>query len=221
MFTIAYQRDDTVIIDGIEYNLDLTFDNVLRVFDMLQDIQLSEGCKLNTFFEMLIVGNSEKLLSLDKGAKQEAFSYVFREKIAKEKPAFMVYSEEKKDDKKLYSITEDADYIFSSFIKDYKLNLLELQGELHWLDFKVLLRDLSEETKFKKVIEIRNWKPSKHTDSKTKADMAKLKKMYALGVSQEEAEEIALFNAMSEVEKQEYARMKYEQAKLEGGEING
>src|SRR5699024_9297899 len=66
--------------------------------------------------------------------------------------------EQTPDNKRVYSIKQDAKYIYSSFMQDYGIDLFEEQGKLHWFKFLALLEGLSEDTKFRKVIEIRTMK---------------------------------------------------------------
>lgn len=66
--------------------------------------------------------------------------------------------EQAPDNKRVYSIKQDAKYIYSSFMQDYGIDLFEEQGKLHWFKFLALLEGLSEDTKFRKVIEIRTMK---------------------------------------------------------------
>src|SRR5699024_9851159 len=54
-----------------------------------------------------------------------------------------------------YSLKEDAEYIYASFMSDYGIDLIEQQGKLHWYKFKALLGGLTDGSKFVKVLEIR------------------------------------------------------------------
>jgi len=52
-------------------------------------------------------------------------------------------------------LKHDASYIYNSFRQAYGINLFEEQGKLDWREFLSLLRGLSEDTEYRKVIDIR------------------------------------------------------------------
>ena len=60
-----------------------------------------------------------------------------------------------KDDKPLFSIKYDGEYIFASFMQAYQMDLIEEQGKLHWKKFNALLSGLPDGTKFVEVMKIR------------------------------------------------------------------
>ena len=84
------------------------------------------------------------------------------------------------DDKPLFNIKYDGEYIFSSFMQAYNIDLIEQQGKLHWQKFNALLSGLPDGTKFVEVMKIRAWKPSKGESSKEKQKMRELQEQYAL-----------------------------------------
>ncbi|PGC44944.1 Gp15 family bacteriophage protein, partial [Bacillus wiedmannii] len=49
----------------------------------------------------------------------------------------------------IVDFTIDAERIFSSFLFDYNINLIEQQGKLLWNEFLALFNNLSEETTMK------------------------------------------------------------------------
>lgn len=54
MLSLAYPLTDTVEIDGKEYEIDLSFDNVLRLIDMLNDEELDDIVQIETGLYMLL-----------------------------------------------------------------------------------------------------------------------------------------------------------------------
>ena len=79
-----------------------------------------------------------------------------------------------------YDIRYDGDYIYSSFLQAYGIDLFDAQGKLHWRKFNALLSGLPEGTKLMEVIKIRKWKPQKGDSSEYKEEMRRLQKDYAL-----------------------------------------
>ena len=207
MFSLAYEFDDTIEIDGFKGSVDMSFDNILRLFDLLADKELDNVAKLDIALEMLLSAS----FVCDYQLRSDIFQEILQEFILKEKP--VLKSGSSKEDKQYYSLVEDADFIFASFMQDYGIDLFDYQGKMHWQKFKALLAGLREDTKFKKVIEIRMWEPTKDTGAEEKKAMQEMQRIYALGVSQELVE----FEAMDLEQKEAYARMKYEEKLREEG----
>lgn len=158
MLNLAYDIDDTIIIDGVKYIVDMSFDNILRLLDMLGDDDLQDATQVIIGVRMLL--DIELELPLDK--QEEVLYTIFKEFVGLGAEAEESVDIEgnpmpaiHKESKRMYSLTQDADYIYASFMQDYGIDLFEQQGELHWYKFQALLGGLREDTKFKKVLEIR------------------------------------------------------------------
>ncbi|MGG5333834.1 Gp15 family bacteriophage protein [Enterococcus sp. AZ163] len=209
MFSFAYGLEDKIEIGGAVYELNLSYDRVLRFFDILADSELTDTFRFKIAFKLLLdVDDIEQLLTLEQ--QYEVIQAIIQEYIVKEKPSVVLasFSKEKERDKEkeYYSVKEDADIIFASFFYDYKIDLLSERGKLHWQKFKALLNNLSESSKLNKVIEIRKWKPSEHTTAEERKQMEELQAFYSLDATQKDAEELMYFNSLSEEEKEVFAR---------------
>lgn len=183
MLQLAYPIDDSVEIDGTIYNVDLSFDNVLRLFDMLNDEELSGVVQIMTGIEMLL----NVCFLYDIETQEEIFYQLFKSTIGKEseenQPVDLagnpMPSNEK--DEKTYCLKQDSDYIYASFMSDYGIDLIEQQGQLHWSKFKALLGGLTDGSKFLRVIEIRTMDlPTGKGSQKQKEQIKKMKAQYAL-----------------------------------------
>ncbi|MEK4149978.1 Gp15 family bacteriophage protein [Robertmurraya sp. FSL W8-0741] len=173
--------------DGKEYAIDLAFDNVLDVFDVLEDKTLRMYEKAEICLELLL-GKQFK------GANAvELWNHIYEQYIyvKNEQPVMYdlkgnplpVQPEDEKE--KMIDLEQDAEYIFASFKQAYNMNLYEQQGKLHWHEFQALLNGLPSDTIMKRIIEIRAWKPSKGESQEYKEAMRKLQKVYALNDSEE------------------------------------
>lgn len=182
MFDLAYPLVESVEIDGVEYPLDLSFDNVLRLIEMLGDEELSDQMQIDTGIHMLFGEN----LDLDIAKKEEIFYEVFKSAIGKDAESSQPLDIEgnpmpQNKEKEVYSLKEDSPYIYASFMSDYGIDLFELQGNLHWNKFKALLGGLTDGSKFLRVIEIRTADlPSGKGSEKQRKQMLELKQAYAL-----------------------------------------
>ena len=84
-----------------------------------------------------------------------------------------------KEKKQIYSYEFDAEYIYSAFLQQYKIDLNSIRY-MHWWKFKALMENLNEDTQFVKIMGYRAVDISKIKDKEEKARYKKLKKTYAL-----------------------------------------
>jgi len=185
MLNLAYPIDDTVNINGTEYVVDMSFDNILRLFDLIEDKTIRDDFKVNTGLLMLI---NDKLEDYELQERTEIFIELVKSVIdsdAKESQPVDIDGNPMpvmpSDDKKAYDLAQDAEYIYASFMHTYKIDLFEQQGVLHWKKFKGLLNGLSEDTIFSRIVGIRTAElPSGKGTAKERERMQKLKRQYAL-----------------------------------------
>lgn len=205
MLDLSRKLTDKLVIDDKEYALDLSFDNILKMFEMMRDDDIPEYIKPHFAIRMLI---SKSLAGTTREEKAESFNNDFENySIEEMSKVFKSVFEEHislsdvkdnhveydlagnpmkttaSDDTKQrapYDIRYDGDYIYSSFLQAYGIDLFDVQGELHWRKFNALLSGLPEGTKLMEVIKIRKWKPQKGDSSEYKEEMRRLQKDYAL-----------------------------------------
>lgn len=217
MLDLSRKLTDKLVIDDKEYALDLSFDNVLKMFEMMRDDDIPEYIKPHFAIRMLIskslAGNTreEKAESFNNDFENysieemsKVFKSVFEEHISLSdvkdnhveydlagNPMKTTASDDTKQ-RAPYDIRYDGDYIYSSFLQAYGIDLFDVQGKLHWRKFNALLSGLPEGTKLMEVIKIRKWKPQKGDSSEYKEEMRRLQKDYALPndvIEEEEYEE--------------------------------
>lgn len=167
---------------GEEYEIYLAFDNVLDVFDILNDERLFLPDRVSLALVMLTSLEQEDLSDID---IMGLWEYIMHEFISPEIEDMVEYDLEGKPmplmpkDKQM-DIIIDAELIFSSFVQAYGINLFKSQGELTWIEFKSLLNGLPQDTALQQVIQIRMWEPPKGCDPKEKQRMIKLQNLYSL-----------------------------------------
>lgn len=201
MLDLSRKLTDKLVIDDKEYALDLSFNNVLKLFEMWRDEDVPEFVKPH-FGIRILTGEILEDFTVEEMA--EIFNEVFEEHISLSEvednhvehdlagnPMKTTASDEPKE-KAPYDIRFDGDYIYASFLQAYGINLFDVQGKLHWKKFNALLSGLPEGTKFMEVVKIRKWKPQKGDSAEYKEEMRRLQKDYALPndiVEEEEYEE--------------------------------
>lgn len=192
MFDISKKMDDKLVLNDKEYQLLLSFDRVLWIFDMWGKGHIPVELKPKLALAKLTDDVSFK--DMDTRQALAIYADIFEKYIQVTRAIDEVdrYDIEgnvlpKKtkdaqdyDDKPLFNIKYDGEYIFSSFMQAYNIDLIEQQGKLHWQKFNALLSGLPDGTKFVEVMKIRAWKPSKGESSKEKQKMRELQEQYAL-----------------------------------------
>lgn len=216
MLDLSRKLTDKLVIDDKEYALDLSFDNVLKLFEMMRDEDIPEYVKPHFAIRLLI---SKSLEGETREEKAKAFNDAFEDYSIEElskvfksvfeehiglsnvednhveydlagNPMKTTASDEPKG-KAPYDIRFDGDYIYASFLQAYGIDLFDVQGKLHWKKFNALLSGLPEGTKFMEVVKIRKWKAQKGDSAEYKEEMRRLQKDYALpnDIIEEEYEE--------------------------------
>ncbi|WP_413524215.1 bacteriophage Gp15 family protein [Carnobacterium divergens] len=184
MFSLAYRFNDSIEIKGVQHDIDMSFDNVLRVIEMLDDGDIQPIRKVTMGLEMLL----DKKLECDLQTQVDIFNEIIETKVytsEKEKIALDRNGDPmpvvKEENKQVYSIKHDAEYIFSSFKQAYDIDLIEEQGRLHWDKFRAYLIGLPTDTKFQQVMDIRQREmPKGKGNEKERKELKKLKELYAL-----------------------------------------
>ena len=217
MLDLSRKLTDKLVIDDKEYALDLSFDTVLKMFEMMRDEDIPEYVKPHFAIRMLI---SNSLEGETREEKAKAFNDAFEDYSIEElskvfKSLFEEHislstvednhveydlagnpmkttASDKGQERAPYDIRYDGDYIYASFLQAYNIDLFDVQGKLHWKKFNALLSGLPEGTKFMEVNKIRTWKPQKGDSAEYKEEMRRLQKDYALPyevIEEEEYEE--------------------------------
>lgn len=189
MLDLSRKLTDKLVIDDEEFPLNLSFDNVLRLFEMWRDEDVPEFVKPHFGIRIL---TGETLEDFTVEEMSEVFNEVFEEHISLStvEDSHVEYdlagnpmkttASNGKQEQAPYDIRFDGDYIYASFLQAYGIDLFDVQGKLHWKKFNALLSGLPEGTKFMEVVKIRKWKPQKGDSAEYKEEMRRLQKDYAL-----------------------------------------
>ncbi|NBA12209.1 Gp15 family bacteriophage protein [Weissella confusa] len=184
--------NDYVEFNGVEYSLNLSFDNVIDVFDTLNDASLDESERILMSLGILIGFDEVSAMYEQSGpvGLSELFVEIFNDHIRSGTSSIDDSDMYDIDgnlmptaaafQKKTYDLDVDSDAIYSSFMQVYGLDLIEQQGKLHWQKFNALLAGLPDNTRLMQIIQIREWKPEKGDSSEHKAKMKKLQREYRL-----------------------------------------
>ncbi|MGM0816051.1 MAG: Gp15 family bacteriophage protein [Bacillota bacterium] len=181
--------DDVVVLNGKEIPVDVSFDVVLRAFELGEDETYHNAEKWDIMAEMF-AANHEDYEQMDLHERVIFAQAVIQNFIEEEKEEQTEDEElESSFQEKYYDFNQDGDFIYASFLFDYNIDLIDQQGRLHWRKFKALLNGLSEKTKFCEVVGIRTQKITREMSREQVENLRRLKRVYALKAKS--AEEVA------------------------------
>ncbi|HES1800607.1 TPA: bacteriophage Gp15 family protein [Streptococcus pyogenes] len=175
---------------GEIYPIDLSFNKVLDVFDVIDDDFLNEAEKCFLCLDILL-----DRTDLPFTYAVDLWVYIktnFIDAERPEKPQLdikgnpMPVVKEKEDNKKVIDLSLDAEFIYASFRQAYQINLLKEQNRLSWIEFKALLNALPHDTVMQRIIAIRQWEDDGEGSKKYRDNMRKLKAKYSLDEREEE-----------------------------------
>ncbi|HHX7185528.1 Gp15 family bacteriophage protein [Bacillus cereus group sp. TH43LC] len=191
MFKLTDRNRDVYHWAGVDIELNLSFDNILKIMELFDDETISARAKPNIALLMLIV-NHKLLDQLNWQGKEKLIIDIFKDKLnidltSDKKTGEMTEAlgnteNEVVPDIPIVNFTLDADMIFASFLFDYNINLFEQQGKLQWSEFLALFNNLSEKTPMKIAIHYRTCeipKKDKHNADERKR-IKKMKERYEL-----------------------------------------
>lgn len=190
---ISRKLADTYMVGGKTYPLNLAFNNVLKVFELMWDDSIDEVNRLFSALRMLLGEEFKESFTLDQCVDvytdifethidpQDDDSNVIRDIKGNIIPQEIIDKGKEDDDRKpLYDIRYDGEYIYASFLQAYGIDLFDEQNKMHWHKFNALLSGLPSDTKFAEVLRIRSWKPTKGESSEYKKEMRRLQSIYRL-----------------------------------------
>lgn len=185
MFSLYFKQDDTVEIDGKTYDLNISFDNVLKIIELMKEERIANVAKVDMAIRLFFKFEKDEVIPFDFETQYQAMMSIFEEYINQKEETVEIDRQGnpmpvyEKDTKQYYSLKYDAEYIYASFMQAYGMDLLEQQGKLHWFKFQALLSGLPKDTKFCEVVSIRQWKKPNKGDTEEK-QMRELQEYYRL-----------------------------------------
>ena len=156
MFLLHKKLETELDLDGRIYPINMSFDNILTFFDIMEDTISTDHDKIVSALYQLLGLH----LDLEINELYEVFKYIMDHFINEGSSSEEVVDVDgnpmpvKKKDP-VQDLRHDAVYIYASFKQAYNINLFEEQGKLDWREFKALLGGLPEDTVMSKIIDIR------------------------------------------------------------------
>lgn len=158
MFDLIDDLETTILIEDYEIPLDLSFDTVLKFYELLEDDRLQSFEKIYKAFDLFYFGDEtlSKTFTFEQKSKavEDISNYIQKNAYGNSESDESFETDGQPE--KLYSYSQDAGAIYASFFADYGIDLLTQRGKMHYLTFKALLAGLSEKTHFQRILSIRS-----------------------------------------------------------------
>lgn len=166
MISLTNELEHSIVIGNRIVEVDFTFDVVLKWYELLEDDSINDIEKTLIGFKMFIGEMNEydeeqiveAMQSISAYLSQSAYGNFNDEEIDSE------FEVEQEPPTKYYSYTKDAETIYASFLFDYNIDLVDVQGVMHWDKFKALFNNLSEKSPFQRIVNIRQTDPNEYKD---------------------------------------------------------
>lgn len=193
MLDLSRKLTDELVLGDDVYPMNIAFNKVLKVMELINDDEFEDIYK--PYLAIQIFTDVDFTEALTPEQATAIFKLIFEEhiRIIPTKDSAPVLDlagnpikskirskSQSEDGERLFSLKYDAEYIYSSFMQAYGIDLIDSQNTLHWKKFNALLNGLPSDTKFAEVLKIRSYKPQKGDSKKYKESMKQLKKEYAL-----------------------------------------
>lgn len=195
MLNLKQGLDHNIDIEGVVYTMDLSYDNVIRWFDLITDEDYNDEERIVVAFRMFVPdcpNNTDikiKILAMEGIANYLKGSSDDEEEQPQSDEDLIEYEH---DNTEYFNFDEDADYIFGAFMQAYGIDIIEQRGKLSWEKFMALFNSLPDDTKFSEIISIRARELPSGNESHEKAErdrLIKLKEVYKLKSSQSVVEQ--------------------------------
>lgn len=168
----------TVMTDKGKIMVNPAFDTVLEIQKLFREEELTETEKLDISLRML-VRNEWNLRMFTSSEKDMLLNRIYKQCInVKKRPSM------RPQPVPVLDFEEDGEYIYASFLQDYRIDLIDRQGELPWRKFIALFDGLTDDTKIKKVMKIRGMEIPEYNGHNQKQiqNIIELQSYYALPV---------------------------------------
>lgn len=178
--SLSRRLKDDIIIDDKTYKVNAAFDNILRLFDLVNSKEPNE-IKIKIAIQMLF-GEKTDLLKLELETLKTIVDATLEEYMkSKEEIEYDDLGNEMPTPKRkqLISLEHDAEYIFGGFVQAYGIDLEEAQGILHWYKFRSLLASLPNDTRIREIMGYRAYRKQGKNDTHH-AQMMKLQEQFKL-----------------------------------------
>jgi len=162
-----------VVIDGLKYPVNYGFRTFVLIEICIFDSARDDNSRVEAALELFYGEN----MPADINQAFEKMMWFYR---GGKDPKPEKKSKGISNQKRCYCFEQDAPYIYSAFVTQYKCDLQDLMSkDLHWWKFKALFESLNEDLKMSKIMSYRVANTT-GMDKSQKKFYLEMKKLYAL-----------------------------------------
>lgn len=181
MLSLSKKLDDTVLTEIGELPIDLSFNNVLRWYEMVEDKEMTTAEKIKAAWyvflgDVKLTFTTVHDFEVASDAIQSISDYISQDPYTK---GIDSEADSSFEPVHWFSYTQDADAIYASFFYDYGIDLIDEQDKLRWEKFRALFNNLSSKSPIMRIIDIRQTDLSKY-EGKELTDLAEAQSYYSL-----------------------------------------
>ncbi|SIR95366.1 Bacteriophage Gp15 protein [Bacillus cereus] len=211
MLKLTEREYDFYTWNGVRLEMNLAFDNILLLFELFDDESINEYLKTDIALNMLVV-DKVTVNQLDIEQKSMLFVDILKDRLDIDLNLLMnnklKEKEEKKEEKAptipTVDFVVDAERIFSSFLFDYNIDLIEQQGKMQWNKFIALFRNLSSKSPMGQALHYRTCDipPKDKNNAEERKRIKKMKEIYELPRAKEIREHLEFIAFQQRMEAQ-------------------
>lgn len=142
---------------------------------LMQDKTINDDKKIRMILNLYYY-KPEEITDLKKSLEEIVWFYKGGDKVENKDNA---KKEGNRRKKQIYSYEFDAEYIYSAFMQQYRIDLNSIKY-LHWWKFRALFVNLNEDVMFSKIMQYRAIQLNTIKDNEMKKFYKKMKRLYAL-----------------------------------------
>ena len=169
-------HENLVTIGKYRFEVNPAFDTVLSIQQLYREEELTDWEKQDQAIDMLVVSGRRHLKRLRPQEKTALLEEIYKTCVNTRK---LPPTRQKE---RVLDFELDGEYIYASFMLDYRIDLIQMQGILPWKKFIALFQGLSEKTKIREVMRIRGMDTPTFNGKNEKEiqQIQELKMIYAL-----------------------------------------
>lgn len=178
---------DNFMFDGQKILVDLSFDVVLKVTELMKDDSIGVDNQVSYALGLLLPFYSYDALKLED--RVALLEFVFSKFLGEFYNGDAENGDANNIFERMMDYDVDAEAIFASFFECYRVDLFEMQGKLHWRKFQAMLQFLPSESAFKEIVHYRTMEiPQKNEASDEYIrHVKKMKRLYRLDAEENQA----------------------------------
>lgn len=183
MLSLTSALDSTILTEIGELPIDLSFNNVLKWYEIVDRDDIEFPSKMRTGWSLFLGADTLPFDKVDDyedaaDALSDISTYVSEDPYVKDNGTDDEQANTVKPTQ-WFSYKEDAEAIYASFLFDYKIDLVDQIGVMRWEKFRALFNNLSAKSPIMRIIDIRQANQADY-EGQALSDLVEAQNYYSL-----------------------------------------